>query len=185
MCEIHLKKCSYAANYYSIVHRQIDCDSMAWRRIKKHFMDLKTIVKNHTNPEDLSEIYRKITIMKAIELIEEHPRGVLGAIKVPLAYVIRKEPDVVPIAIAANPLRVDLPYGTAFESFYDEMISCSNHSRAAYLGDNASALNILVHVLKGTSLKSPFNHSKGTVMAEELSLLLLSTIFDPTNGKPC
>jgi len=54
MCVIRLKMCSYAANYYNIVQRPIDYESMAWRRIK-HFKDLKTIIKNHTNPEDLYE----------------------------------------------------------------------------------------------------------------------------------
>ena len=161
MCEIRLKMCSYAANYYNIVQRPIDYNSMAWRRIK-HFKDLKTIVKNHKNPEDLPEISRKITIMKAIELIEEHLRGVLGVINVPLAYVIRKEPEV-PITIVTNPLRVDLPYGTSFQSFYDEMIACANHTGAAYSEDNASVLNILVHVLKGTSFEvsiQPFKRNR-------------------------
>ena len=161
MCEIRLKLCSYAANYYNIVQRPIDFNSMAWNRVK-HFKDLKTIVKNHTNPEDLPEISRKITIMKAIELIEEHLRGVLGVTKVPLAYVIRKEPET-PVTVASNPLRVDLPYGTAFNSFYDEMIACTDHSGASYSEDNASVLNILVHVLKGTSFEvsiQPFKRNR-------------------------
>jgi len=124
---------------------------MAWNCIK-HFQYLKAIVIIQTNPKDLPEISRKITIMKAIELIEEHLRGVLGTTNVPLAYIIRKEPDT-PVTVATNPLRVDLPYGTSFISFYDEMIACTDHSGASYSGDNASALNILVHVLKGTSFE--------------------------------
>jgi len=100
--------------------------------------------------------------MKAIELIEEHLRGVLGVVKVPLAYVIRKEPDV-PVTIATNPLRANWPYGAAFDSFYDEMIACADHSGASYSEDNASVLNILVHVLKGTSFEDsiqPFKRNR-------------------------
>ena len=51
VCEIRLKLCAYAANYYKIVQRPIDLSSMAWDRIK-HFKDLKTIVKNHTDSGD-------------------------------------------------------------------------------------------------------------------------------------
>jgi len=49
MCEIRLKMCSYAANYYNIVQRPIDFNSMAWNHIK-HFKDLKTIVKITQTP---------------------------------------------------------------------------------------------------------------------------------------
>ena len=161
VCEMRLKLCAYAANYYNVVQRPIDYTSMAWARIK-HFKDLKTIVKNHTNPENLPEISRKITIMKAIELIEEHLRGVLGVTKIPLAYIIRKEPEVA-ITVARNPLRQALPYGAMFHSYFDEMIACAPHEGAAYSEDNASVLNILVHVLKGTSFEvsiQPFKRTR-------------------------
>ena len=42
-------------------------------------------------------------IDSGITLIEEHLRGVLGVTKIPLAYIIRKEPAI-PITVAANPL---------------------------------------------------------------------------------
>jgi len=161
MCEIRLKMCSYAVNYYNIVRRPINYNSMTWRRIK-HFKDLKIIMKNHKKFDDLPEISRKITIMKAIELIEEHLRGVLGVIKVPLVYIIRKEPNV-SITIVPNPLRAGLLYKTCFRSFFDEMIACEMHTAAAYSKDNASVLNILVHVLKGTSFEvsiEPFKRNR-------------------------
>jgi len=68
-----------------------------------------------------------ITIIKAIEMIEEHLRGELDVTKVTLAYIIRKEPDN-SVTVATTPLRTDLPYATAFSSFYDEMISCTDYS---------------------------------------------------------
>ena len=161
LCEIRLKLCAYAANYYDIVQRPIDNNSMTWNRVK-HFKDLKTIITNHTDPEGLPELSRKISIMKAIELIEEHLRGVLGVTKIPLAYIIRKDPAEA-ITVQTNPLRPGLPYGSKFHSFFDEMIACASHTGTSYTEDNASVLNILVHVLKGTSFEvsiQPFKRNR-------------------------
>ena len=100
--------------------------------------------------------------MKAIELVEEHLRGVLGVTKIPLAYIIRKEPDT-PITIRTNPLRANLPYGTNFNGFFDEMIACAAHSGSSFTENNASVLNILVNVLKGTSFEvsiQPFKRNR-------------------------
>ena len=151
----------YAANYYKIVGRPVDAISMTWDRIR-HFKELKTIIKNHSDPEDPPEISKKISIMKAIELIEEHLRSVLGVEKAPLAYVIRENVDPV-FTLRQNGLRQDLPYGIMFENFFEEMIACSSHSTASFAEDNATVLNILVHVLKGTPFEvsvQPFKRTR-------------------------
>jgi len=160
-CEIRLQLAVYAAHYYKIVSRPVDALSMEWNRIK-HFRSLKTIIKNHMDPLELPEISRKITIMKAIELVEEHLRGILGVENIPLAYVIRESVTPV-ISLAQNVLRPELPYGTAYSSFFDEMIGCASHDNVAYSEDNAAVMNTLVHVLKGTSFEvslAPFKRKR-------------------------
>ena len=50
-----------------------------------------------------------------------------------------------------------------FGGFFDEMISCAPHQGASYSEDNATVLNILVHVLKGTSFEvsiQPFKRTR-------------------------
>ena len=160
-CEIRLQIAAYAAQYYSIVARPIDAISMEWNRIK-NFRSLKNIIKNHKDPEELPEVSKKISIMKAIELIEEYLRGILGVEKTPLAYVIRE--SVTPIVpLRQNPLRPNLPYGTNYNGFFEEMVACASHDTVSYPEDNASVMNILIHVLKGTSFEvslAPFKKTR-------------------------
>lgn len=151
VCEMRLRLASYAARYYATVGRLIDADSMSWLRIK-HFKTMQKIIKNHVEPENLPEISKRITIVKALELVEEYLRGVLGVEKVPLSYIIRK--DVVPVFTNVNnPLSVNLPYGTEFNSYFEEMIQMAPHNTPAYAEDNARVMNILIHVMKGTSFE--------------------------------
>ena len=160
ICEMRLKIAVYAAKYYALVGRPINDQSMAWDRIK-NFKTLQTIVKNHKDPSDVPEISKKINIMKAIELIEEYLRGVLGVHDVPLAYIIR--PDDNTPAINVNPQRPGLPYGTQYSGYFDEMISCTEHTTAGFAEDSARVLNILVNVLKGTSFEvsiAPFKRNR-------------------------
>jgi len=150
-CEIRLQLAVYTAQYYKIIIRSVDALSMEWNGIK-HFHSLKTIIKNHMDPLAFTEISRKITIMKAIEIVEEHLRGILGVENILLAYVIRESITPV-ISLAQNALRPELPYRTTYSSFFDEMIRCASHDNIAYSEDNAAVMNTLVHVLKGASFE--------------------------------
>jgi len=88
--EMRLRLAAYAARYFATVGRLIDENSMSWQCVK-HFKTMQKIIKNHAEPENLPEISKRITIVKALDLVEEYLRGVLGVEKVPLSYIIRKE----------------------------------------------------------------------------------------------
>jgi hypothetical protein len=128
IAETRLAWAAYAAQYYNMIARPINAATMSWNYIQ-HFNSLKEERDNHTPPETMQKLSSKITIMKWINLFEEHLSSVLGVRKVPLQYIIRD--NVVPIDIADDPLPVgegSPPYSSRYDSFHDEMIHRTSHN---------------------------------------------------------
>ena len=144
----------HAAKYYACVGRPIRQTNMAWGYLR-HFRDLLTINANWRDPKPLPTIGRSMPIMKLLELIRGHLRRVLGVRKIPLAYVVRPNVNVDPIADA--PLRVGpstLPYAAKYLSFHEEQIIRASHSHPAFVEDNATVLDIILKTVENTSYMS-------------------------------
>ena len=137
----------YAAKYYDLVGRQIDAMSMAWDRIC-HFNDLKSIEKEYNSPDPIATVTKKLTIMKWVELLEEHVRKVRGVRKIPLSYLIRTAHVAQPVT--PFPAGHYMPYGAEYESFHDEMIECASHTHPTYKPDNETLFHIINTALADT-----------------------------------
>lgn len=137
----------YAAKYYELVGRQIDASTMAWDRIR-NFIDLKAIEDEYSAPDPIAQVSKKLTIMKWVELLEEHLRKVRGVRKIPLSYLIRTAHVATPTT--AFPAGHLMPFGTEYESFHDEMIECASHTHSTYKSDNETLFHILNTALADT-----------------------------------
>lgn len=163
IAETRLAWAAYAAKYYHMVDRPINSNTMSWNYIQ-YFSSLKEERDNHTAPETMQKLSSKISIMKWINLFEEHLSSVLGVRKVPLQYIIRETTD--PVDIADDPLPVGNgapPYAARYDSFHDEMVARTSHTHPGYKADNKHVFNLLNDGLAGTGYISsiqPFSRRK-------------------------
>ena len=163
IAETRLAWATYAAKYYHMIDRPLNAQTMHWNYIQ-YFNSLKEERDNHTAPESMQKISSKISIMKWINLFEEHLTSVLGVRKVPLQYIIRD--NIVPIAIDEDPLPVgdgSPPYASRYDSFHDEMVARTSHNHPGFKADNKHVFNLLNDGLAGTSFISsiqPFSRGK-------------------------
>ena len=163
IAETRLAWAAYAAQYYSMIDRPINSRTMSWNYIQ-YFNSLKEERDNHTPPDTIPKLSSKITIMKWINLFEEHLSSVLGVRKVPLQYIIRD--NVNPVGIDEDPLPVGTgspPYAERYDSFHDEMITRTSHAHPGFKADNKHVFNLLNDGLAGSSYVSsiqPFSRQK-------------------------
>lgn len=163
IAETRLAWATYAAKYYHMVDRPINQNTMEWNHIQ-YFNSLKEERDNHTAPESMQKISSKISIMKWINLFEEHLTSVLGVRKVPLQYIIRD--NIIPADITDDPLSDDdgsPPYAMKYGSFHDEMVARTSHNHPSFKADNKHVFNLLNDGLAGTSYISsiqPFSRGK-------------------------
>ena len=163
IAETRLAWATYAAKYYHTIARPITSETMSWDYIQ-YFNSLKEERDNHTAPESMQKLSAKISIMKWINLFEEHLSSVLGVRKVPLQYIIRDTVD--PVNINDDPLPVgegSPPYAERYDSFNDEMIARTSHTHPGFKADNKHVFNLLNDGLAGSSYISsiqPFSQRK-------------------------
>lgn len=163
IAETRLAWATYAARYYNMIGRPLNADTLSWDYIR-YFDSLKEERENHTSPDSIQRISPKISIMKWINLFEEHLSSVLGVRKVPLQYIIRE--DIVPIDINDDPLQEgddSPPYAARYDSFHDEMVARTSHTHPGFKADNKHVFNLLNDGLAGTSYISsiqPFSRGK-------------------------
>ena len=163
IAETRLAWAAYAARYYNMIERPINSETMSWNYIQ-YFTSLKEERDNHTPPETMQKLSPKISIMKWINLFEEHLSSVLGVRKVPLQYVIRD--TIIPNPIEDDPLPIgdgSPPYAAKYDSFNDEMVSRTSHAHPGYKADNKHVFNLLNDGLAGSGYISsiqPFSRRK-------------------------
>ena len=87
MLQLKLIVAVSAAQFYDTVGRTITPAIMSWTYIKQ-FKALKELITNWKEQPALPTLGRNVAIMKLLELIREHLRGILGIRQIPLCYVI-------------------------------------------------------------------------------------------------
>ena len=158
MLQLKLIVAVSAAQFYDTVGRTITPAIMSWTYIKQ-FKALKELITNWKEQPALPTLGRNVAIMKLLELIREHLRGILGIRQIPLAYVIRRKVTPDPI----EHIQETKPFSDNHESFHEELINRASHDHPNYVDDNAAVLDILVGCLGETeyltSLK-PFQKAR-------------------------
>ena len=88
MLQLRLIVAMRTAQFYDAVGRTITPGIMMWMYVKQ-FKALHELVINWKEQPTLPKIGQRVPIMKLLELIREHLRGILGICQIPLAYVVR------------------------------------------------------------------------------------------------
>ena len=168
MLQLKLMVAVSAAKFYKTIGRTVLPDNMSWTYVKQ-FKSLNELTSKWKTQPDLPNLGRNVPIMKLLELIREHLRGILGIRQIPLAYVTRSAVTPMPIA----DIRTDKPFSKDHGSFHEELVARASHDHPNYVDDNAAVLDILVGCLSETefltSLK-PFQRARdgrGALLALE------------------
>ena len=133
---------------------------MTWAYVKQ-FKALKELITNWKEQPSIHILGQNVPIMKLLELIREHLRGILGIRQIHVAYVIQSKvaPDLI------EPIQLTELFLTKYNSFHEELIFRASHDYPNYADDNATILDILVEYLGETeyltSLKPFFKAKDG------------------------
>ena len=124
MTEIRLKQALQAASFYDMVGRPVDNVTLTRSRIKsmKTFFNIED---EHTEPKEIPAVSKTLPVLKWLEILETTLQDMRGVQKSPLSYLIRNDVDV--LLHADDPLRATRAYGTAYETFQEELAARSTH----------------------------------------------------------
>ena len=148
ICEQRLMFAAYGAKVYDSIGRNITTDGLNRDRLKE-FQKHNEMINNHTEADSLPELSKSFTVQKFLDQFPTLLREMLGLTKVSLAYVIREENVVRPVALPA--LEAGKPWGRDNDDLMSELIAYTPHSGPAYQADNARVYDLLVNALAGTS----------------------------------
>ena len=90
--------------------------------------------------------------MKMIKLLQNYLCQVLGIRKIPLAYIVRSNVAVPPIADALlQNAPLSFPYAAKDLSFHNKQIEQTSHDNMGYAEDKATIMDIVLKVVQGTA----------------------------------
>ena len=147
MTEIRLKQAIQAASFYDMVGRPVDAATLTRSRIKS-MKAFYTIEDEHTDPKEMPAVSKTLPVLKWLEILDTTLQDMRGVQKSPLSYLIRDEVNVP--AHADDPLRATKAYGTAYETFQEELEARSTHGNEAYKEDNSRLYQIIQRAVAGT-----------------------------------
>ena len=154
-----MKIACYASKYYDMVGRAIERDSMTWQRIN-HFETLIQIEKEYKEPDSLTNPSGAGKFMEWIDSLEGHLRELRGVRNIPLSYVIRE--SVNPGAVQPYGATYNLPYGSKYSSFQEEMIERATHNHPTYATDNEHVYHVISTALADTPYLSSIKRHRNT-----------------------
>ena len=147
--------------YYETVARLITLSNMTWGSAVKNFaVQWKALEdKKKDDAPDVPLITKALPVIKWTEAFRDYLHRRIGARTIPLAYVIRNDPNVPAIgAIAAGK-----PHSEEHGSIEDELIARATHTHALYREDNSSVYYLLEEATRSTSYAAsikPFQRKK-------------------------
>ncbi len=147
--------------YYEAVGRAPTAPNLQWMPTMKNFSEQYKALENKKGGEEpeVPKITKALPIIKWTEAFRDYLHRRIGARTIPLAYVIRNDPNVPAIgAIAAGK-----PHSEEHGSIEDELIARATHTHALYREDNSSVYYLLEEATRSTSYAAsikPFQRKK-------------------------
>ena len=92
ICKQRLNIAAYGANIFTSVGRQVTAASLSRSRLREFNRHKQTVV-NHNGTEPLTELSKKLTILKLLDQMPTNLREMLGVSKVMLSYVVQDDPN--------------------------------------------------------------------------------------------
>ena len=148
--------------FYETIGRPLTAANIAWQPIMRHFGEIwKSMVARKEAPDpETPKISKGLPIMKWTESFRDHLHQCYGMRTIPLAYVIRDDPNVTGPCPA---LKTDQPFSEQYGSVDEDLIHRASHTHGLFRDDNASVYFKLEEATRGTSYADtikPFQRKK-------------------------
>ena len=149
--------------YYQTVGRDLTAANIQWNQVMSNFEIQWKALKDRKDEDDpdVPTITKALPIIKWTEAFQDFLHRVIGARMIPLAYVIRIDPQVPGIAPTLAP---NQPHSTEHGSVEEELIARASHTHALFRDDNSVVYYHLEKATRGTSYAAsikPFTKAKG------------------------
>ena len=138
-------------NYYRTVGRDLAAANLQWNTMMKNFNIQWTALKEKKGEDspDTPKISKALPVIKWTEAFQDFLNRKIGNQNIPLAYIIRDEPN--PPA-AAPPLAPGQPHSIEHGSVEAELIARASHTHALFHNDNSD----LYFLLKEATWSTPY-----------------------------
>ena len=148
--------------YYQTVGRDLTAENIQWNQVMSNFEIQWKALKARKDEDDpgVPKITKALPIIKWTEAFQDFLNRVIGARMIPLAYVIRIDPQVPGLA---PPLAANQPHSTEHGSVEGELIARAAHTHALFRDDNSVVYYHLEEATRGTSYAAsikPFQRGK-------------------------
>ena len=148
--------------YYQTVGRDLTSANIQWNQVMSNFeIQWKALKeKKDEDDPDVPTITKALPIIKWTEAFQDFLHRVIGARMIPLAYVIRTNPQVPGTAPTLAP---NQPHSTEHGSVEEELIARASHTHALFRDDNSVVYYHLEKATRGTSYAAsikPFTRAK-------------------------
>ena len=148
--------------FYQTVGRDLTAANIQWNQVMSNFEIQWKALKDRKDQDDpdVPKITKALPIIKWTEAFQDFLNRVIGARMIPLAYVIRIDPQVPGLA---PPLTANQPHSTEHGSAEGELIARAAHTHALFRDDNSVVYYHLEEATRGTSYAAsikPFQEEK-------------------------
>ena len=148
--------------YYQTVGRDFTAANIQWNQVMSNFEIQWKALKDRKDEDDpdVPKITKALPIIKWTEAFQDFLNRVIGTRVIPLAYVIRIDPQVPGLA---PPLAANQPHSTEHGSVEGELIAGAAHTHALFRDDNSVVYYHLEEATGGTSYAAsikPFQRGK-------------------------
>ena len=122
--------------YYQTVGRDLTAANIQWNQVMSNFEIQWKALKDRKDEDDpdVPKITKALPIIKWTEAFQDFLNRVIGARMIPLAYVIRNDPQVPGLA---PPLAANQSHSTEHGSVEGELIARAAHTHALFRDDNS------------------------------------------------
>ena len=148
---------------YQTVGRDHTAANIQWNQVMSNFEIQWKALKDRKDEDDpiVPKITKALPIIKWTEAFQDLLNRVIGARMIPLAYVIRIDPQVPGPAPTLAP---NQPHSTEHGSVEGELIARASHTHARFRDDNSVVYYHLEEATRGTSYAASIKPSRDEKM---------------------
>ena len=136
--------------FYQTVGKDLTAANIQWNQVMSNFEIQRKALKDRKDEDDpdAPKITKALPIIKWTEAFQDFLNRVIGARMIPLAYVIRIDPQVPGLT---PPLAPNQPHSSEHGSVEGELIARASHAHVLFRDDNSVVYYHLEEATRGTS----------------------------------
>ena len=145
----HIAVACNLVKYYITVSHDLTVANLQWNTVMKNFDIQWTALKEKKGDDspETPKISKALPVIKWMEAFQDFLNRKIGNHNIPLAYIIRDEPN--PPAVAP-PLAPGQPHSIEHGSLEVELIARASHTHALFRNDHSDLYFLLEEATRGT-----------------------------------